>query len=54
MAKMNVSTPKPVQPQVQAPTPAPTPAPTRTPVRKPSKFEGKIKPLWSRNLGFEL
>ncbi len=54
MAKYNKPT------QAQAPTPTPTPTPTRTPtpaplpVKKPSKFEGKIKPLWARNIGFNV
>ncbi len=50
MSKMN--NPKPVVVKQQVPTPVPTPvsAPVPAPVKKVSKFEGKIIPLWARNL----
>ena len=57
MAKLNKPVVKPVAvAPTPSPAPSPSPAPTRTPapVRKPSKFEGKIKPLWARNIGFDI
>jgi len=50
MSKMNTPKPAVVKQQVQVRAPVPVPAP----VKKPSKFAGGIKPIWARNLGFDL
>ncbi len=46
MSKMNAPIVVKQQVQVRAPAPAP--------VKKPSKFQNTIKPMWARNLGFDL
>jgi hypothetical protein len=52
MAKLNKPVVKPV---AVAPTPVRTPAPAPVaPIKKVSKFAGKIRPAWAKNLGFDI